>query len=251
MVIEAVCGCNVGKLRKNNEDNLFFNGRCLKQNNNGIKRPFSLKQPTYKDSVFAVFDGMGGEACGEVASFISASVADKYLRQSQKYLLSARELLNDMAEEINREIFKYSVENATGRMGSTMAAMLFRDRDFYACNVGDSRMFRMRKNSFLQISVDDLERLPKGSTAKPRLTQHLGMDPEEIALEPHIVKGELAKGDIYVICSDGVTDMVSNEEMYSVLYGNEDLKAAAEAIIALSLDHGGRDNITVILVKVK
>ncbi len=250
MVIEAVCGCNIGKLRKNNEDNLFFNGRWLDADNNGIKHPLTTRISN-EDSLFAVFDGMGGEECGEIAAYIAASETDVCFEKSKKRLFSPRTLLEELCVKLNNAVYSHALKHSVSRMGSTMAAVFFRDEEIYACNIGDSRIFQIRKNSFLQISEDHVEILPPNANHKPRLTQHLGMDPTEIAVEPHIAKGKLLRGDQYLICSDGLTDMLSNIEIHSIIKSHAGLKTAMEALINAALEKGGKDNVTAILCRVR
>ena len=82
------------------------------------------------------------------------------------------------------------------------------------------------------------------------LTQHLGIDREEMEIEPYIAKGELQEGDIYLLCSDGLTDMLSNFEIFSLLRNHKNMDECATALIRAALEKGGLDNITVLLCKV-
>lgn len=251
MIVESVCISNTGKLRNKNEDNVYFNGRWLEQDNSGLKYPMLTKVSTLGDPIFAVCDGMGGENAGEVASYITVSGID-YIRESyKKKLLGVSDYLKRMTVFLNEEVFNYSVDNNMGRIGSTLATMIFRDNYAYVCNVGDSRIFRLRNNSFLQMSVDDVENLPQNAKHKPRLTQHIGMDPNEIAIEPHISKSELKRGDIYLICSDGVTDMLTNVEIYNIIKTRASIKSAVEEILLKSLENGGRDNISAVICRIR
>lgn len=251
MIVESVCISNTGKLRGKNEDNIYFNGRWLEQDNSGLKYSLLAKASTLDDPMFGVCDGMGGENAGEIASYIAVSSID-YIREShKKKLLGASEFLKRMISFVNDEVFNYSVENGMGRMGSTLAAIMFRDNFAYVSNVGDSRIFRLRNNSFLQMSVDDVEILPPNVKHKPRLTQHIGMDPTEISIEPHISKCELKKGDIFLICSDGVTDMLTNIEIYNIIKTHASIKSSIETLLKKSLENGGRDNISAIICRIR
>lgn len=251
MIVESVCISNTGKIRGKNEDNVYFNGRWLEQDNSGLKYPLSAKASTLDDPMFAVCDGMGGENAGEIASYIAVSSID-YIREShKKKLLGVSEFLKRMITFVNDEVFNYSVENNMGRMGSTLASIMFRDDLAYVSNVGDSRIFRLRNNSFLQMSVDDVELLPANAKHKPRLTQHIGLDPNEIALEPHISKSDLKKGDIFLICSDGITDMLTNVEIYNIIRSRASIRSAIEELLKKALENGGRDNISAVICRIK
>lgn len=251
ITIEAVCGCNVGRVRKNNEDNFYFGGRMLPQENYGLKMIYSQKIDSDEMPLFAVFDGMGGEEAGEVASFLAADAAYQCAEQLKKYIIPPREFLEDMCAKMNRAVCEESQKLTFGRMGSTVASMLFVNDVAYVCNLGDSRVYRLRDNELMQLSEDHIEHLPPNATRKPRLTQHLGIFEDELRLVPFIAKGTIKKGDRYLLCSDGVTDMLSNTEICAVLKEHQSIKQAAAKLIDLALKHGGRDNITVIICKAR
>ena len=93
-----------------------------------------------------------------------------------------------------------------------------------------------------------MERIP--GKKKAPLIQYLGMDPEEILIEPFIAKGDLKKGDQYLLCSDGLTDMLTNFEIADIMLNSPDAATCAENLIRAALEHGGRDNITVIVCRI-
>ena len=136
-------------------------------------------------------------------------------------------------------------------MGSTIAMLMFFGDQPYVCNLGDSRIYRFRDDELMQISEDHLEPVPPGSGRKPRLVQHLGIFEEEMRLEPYIAKGALKRGDVFLLCSDGLTDMVSPAEICLILKETRSEKRAVERLIELALEHGGRDNTTVIVCRIK
>ncbi len=251
MIIESACGCNPGRIRQNNEDNFYFSGRIMPQENMGLKTVYVQKMDTSDMPLFAVFDGMGGEASGEVASFISAETMVKGAEQMKKYLLSPRPFLEKLCADMNRAVCEESSKLTFGRMGSTVASILFWGDMAYACNIGDSRIYRFRDHELLQISTDHVENLPANSKHKAGLMQFLGMPEDEIRLEPSISKGELARGDKFLICSDGVTDMLSNIEICSIMKDHQSVKRIAEELIKQSMKNGGKDNITAIVCKVR
>ena len=85
---------------------------------------------------------------------------------------------------------------------------------------------------------------------KAPLTQHLGINPEDFLIEPYIAKGELAAGDQYLLCSDGLTDMLSNLEISCIMSESETAEVCADRLVHAALERGGRDNVTVIVCRV-
>ena len=193
---------------------------------------------------------MGGEANGELASFGAARGLLEYDRSLLDYFIPARRYLENLTLKINEAVLKEQASCHTENMGTTMAALYFTRSDVYACNVGDSRAYRMREGEFLQLSKDHAAEYPAGSRRKAPLSQYLGLDPTEYRLQPHIAKGELRRGDRYLLCSDGLTDMLSNLEIAAVLHQEQSMEACAQELVDQALAHGGRDNITVIVCRV-
>ena len=99
---------------------------------------------------------------------------------------------------------------------------------------------------FLLLSEDYVESRINADEKKPRLTQYLGIDPEEVLIEPYIVKGDLRMDDQYLLCSDGLTDMLGNVEIVSILVGTESEEACAQKLIDTALEEGGKDNVAMI-----
>lgn len=249
--IEAACGCHTGKIRKNNEDNFYFDGRCLEKENNGLKCPVYVENKAPNGLVFSVFDGMGGESFGEYASFAAARQMQQTERKLMDFFIPARKYLQNLVNQLNDAVLKAQQEMCTERMGSTMVSLLFTGRYVYSCNLGDSRSYRLRNGEFLQLSEDHVERRPGRSNRKAPITRYLGINPEEMQVEPYIAKGELRKGDMYLLCSDGLTDMLTNFEIADIMLKSEDTEDCVRSLIESALDHGGRDNITVIACMIK
>ena len=248
--LDAACGCNIGKVRKNNEDNFYFDGRCLEETNRGLKQPVSMRTVLRKEICYAIFDGMGGENYGECASYAAAIGLKTQTKRLMDYFIPARTFLNETCLRLNSAVVDRAKSLCTERMGTTMVSLFFTHRDVYLCNIGDSRAYRLRNGEFLQISVDHIERREGLTSKKAPLTQHLGIDPEEFLIEPYIAKGDLRRGDQYLLCSDGLTDMLSNFEIDEILNRFYDTTACVQCLIDTALEHGGKDNITVILCRI-
>ena len=248
--IDAACGCNIGKVRKNNEDNFFFDDKCLELDNQGMRNTACFSDTLKNGLCLAVFDGMGGENYGEVASFTAARQMQTVTRSLTDYFVSERKYLLKLTAQLNDAIVEAKKELCTDRCGSTMAALYFSSGCVYTCNIGDSRAYRLRDREFLQLSVDHVEKIPEGECKKAPLTQHLGIDPEDMQIEPYIAKGKISKGDTYLLCSDGLTDMLTNFEISDIMMSCEEPVDCVHKLIQAALEHGGRDNITVIVCKI-
>lgn len=249
-LVEAACLCNMGKVRKNNEDNFFFDGRCLPETNKGLKHPVSMVHTLRKEICVAVFDGMGGENFGEAASFAAADGMQSITRRLKDYFFPEKRFLKDVCEKLNDLVLARAHDLCTSRMGATMVALYFSHGYVYSCNLGDSRAYRLRDGEFLQLSVDHVEKGPEGERKKAPLTQHLGIDPEDMQIEPYIAKGKISKGDTYLLCSDGLTDMLTNFEISDIMLNCEEPADCVQKLIQSALKHGGRDNITVIVCRI-
>ena len=240
--IYAACGSNIGNVRKNNEDNFCFNGKYLDVKNANI--PSCLK---YDDVItdglsFALFDGMGGGHFGEIASYTAA----KYMADIKMQTCGISNL-SELIELLNLAVVKEQQKLIANDMGTTMASIHFSRNNIFICNIGDSRVYRVRRESFLQLSVDHVEKIGYYKSGKPMLTQCLGMDPEEVLIVPHILKRKFESGDVYLLCSDGLTDMVSDFEIHKILSDNKDAEIIVNELISLALERGGKDNITIIV----
>lgn len=249
-ILDAACLCNTGKVRKNNEDNFFFDGRCLEVENDGLKHPVTMTKTLRRELCVAVFDGMGGENFGEYASFAAADCMQYMTRKLKDYFIPERKFLNRMCLTINEAVVAKQQEYCTDRMGSTMVALYFSHGYVYVCNLGDSRAYRLRNGEFLQLSEDHVEKREGQQRKKAPLTQHLGIDPENFLIEPYIAKGELERGDQYLLCSDGLTDMLSNLEIDEIMYASLSAEECAQKLVDAALEKGGRDNVTVIVCRI-
>ena len=254
-ILEAACGCHMGKVRQNNEDNFLFDGRCLPMENQGLKKPVPAEFVLNRPVCMGVFDGMGGAEHGETAAFLAAKTLKDKVQVLTDYVIPERHFLLDACDAMNRAVVETSDLDLLGNMGSTVALALFGPHDLYICNLGDSRIFRYRSGLFMQLSKDhnDARQLrEQGITdRRPRLTQHLGIDPELMQLEPYVAKGGLLPGDWYLLCSDGLTDMVSNFAIVDTLHNSDTPEKCVSGLIKKALENGGRDNITVIACRIK
>lgn len=156
--------------------------------------------------------------------------------------------------QINTAVVRNANDRHTTRMGATLAMLYFTSHRYYICNLGDSRIYQLRKNKLTQLSEDHVEKLQlydrNGNPRKAPLTQHLGIDPNEMVIEPHIANGWIRHGDQYLLCSDGLTDMLSDEEILNIMNRPQKTSEHVGCLIEAALEKGGKDNITVILCKI-
>ena len=236
------CTSHIGKRRSSNQDNFICNGKYMDPKGEPITFPIS---GTISDApaLFGVFDGMGGEECGEVASLIASRCASE-ASVSEKPL----EALLDYCGDANGKICAYAEENDITAMGTTAALLAFTKNEIALCNIGDSKIFRLADNELKQISVDHYAVAVFGQ--KPPLSQNLGIPPSEMIIEPYLARGRYNDGDVYLLCSDGLTDMVPVEDITRIILKGE-FDEIIENLLNAALENGGKDNITIILCKVQ
>jgi protein phosphatase len=239
--------CHIGKIRSTNQDNLWCAGTYLESENEGLVGTQTGTTDAVALPAFAVFDGMGGEQKGEVAAYIAASQFNSTHMNTSKS--DTKLFLLDACFEINTKICEFQKANHIRQMGTTATMLLFGKSDVFICNVGDSRVYLFSGRKLTQISCDHIE----GSIdeKKPPLTQHLGIPETEFVIEPYIAKGAYNNGDRYLVCSDGLTDMVSDEELSRIIAARKSIPDTAKELLDKALGRGGIDNITIILCEVR
>lgn len=248
--LHAACGSNRGRRRNKNEDNFYMDGWSMPYKNNGVQ-PFSARYDLTKARVFGVFDGMGGEEAGEIAAASAANVLLSWQCTHCDSIAGLEDYLISACDSLNAAVCAKSESLPFGRMGTTTALLLFVDDKVCACNVGDSRILLYRDRRLIQLSTDDTERCPRGEVGKGALTQYIGASPDEIKLEPHVVTSKTKRNDLFIICSDGLTDMVTDLQICSCIKRHISLKRITSELIQCAMKNGGRDNITVLLVRVE
>ena len=241
----AIC-CKKGYHSKN-QDNFWSPKKFLPNDNEGLKSGIYKTTKIKNSPAFAVFDGMGGEKNGEVAAGIAASGFDKFYRANIKKSVS--DFVEQVCLVLNKQICTYKDDNQISRMGTTAAVLAFGDTKVYFSNIGDSRIYRYRENQLTQISVDHSETAPPDRKAP--LSQHLGIPPSEFIIEPYFNSEEYIIGDKYVLCSDGITDMLESKELIALLKKDNSPLKNAENIIAAASEKQGKDDMTIIICEVE
>ena len=238
--MEVSSATSVGCIRSLNEDSFF------------------VSEPDSKGTVLAIVaDGMGGHNAGEVASGKAVGILQNGIFRETD--MSAKDVLIKAVGDANQEIYEMSInkKNLSG-MGTTITACLAMENSVTAVQVGDSRLYLIRKDKISQITKDHslVEMLVENGTItkeeaknhpqKNIITRAVGTDK---TVEADIYEFSVKKGDTVLLCSDGLVNMVDDEEILSVIKSAETLDAAANTLVSQAEKAGGTDNITVILIR--
>lgn len=241
--VRFFCCTHIGKCRGLNQDNFICNGIYKEAINDTLKYPISGTVAVSEKPLFGVFDGMGGEMRGEEAAYIAAECAS--------HLNYKNNLIGTMlifCKEANEKICHYAENNDISRMGTTAAMLLFDTKEVVLCNIGDSKIFQYSNGNLRQISEDHVIFQIPGK--KSPLSQNLGIPEKEMKIDPYTVSGNLKDGDVFLISSDGLTDMVTEKRIKDIIEHSQ-YKEIADKLVLEALDNGGRDNITVIVCRVE
>lgn len=208
---------------------------------------------------FIVSDGMGGHAGGEEASRIASDTVRGHLEAHWDSGTASRELLEQAMFKANQAIIAAQLNSpALATMGTTTVVLAFREQPWCA-NVGDSRIYRLRGAALEQITEDQTwvarairlgDLTPEEARVHPKrhiLTQCLG---RQTLAQVEILSLDLQKGDRWLLCSDGLTEELSDQVIENHINSTRSCELAAAALINAAREHGGRNNITVVLVAV-
>ena len=242
---------DVGKVREHNEDAIGANLAM---------------------GLMVLADGMGGYNAGEVASGIAVKtvlelVTEGCQREAREAvepetgLMRQSIILRDAITRANKLIHQTAKSQPQCEgMGTTLVACLFFDNRVSIAHVGDSRLYRMRRGKLEQITLDHSllqELVDRGfysreeaarSTNKNYVTRALGVEP---AVQVDIAEVQAEPEDVYLLCSDGLSDMVDDDDIHlTISTFSDNLETAGQQLIKLSNDHGGKDNISIILANV-
>lgn len=236
------CISHIGNIRSINQDNFICDGNYMDNDKAAIDFPLCGAKTSTETSVFGIFDGMGGEECGEIASYIASKAASDI-----EIGKDATADLLQFCNKANNDICDYATLHELSAMGTTAAILAFTEKEVVLCNIGDSKIFRLCNGILEQISMDHVAVAAFG--VKPPLSQNLGIPPNELVIDPYLARGSYSDGDVYLICSDGLTDMVSVDEITEVLV-SKPIEEAITQLLHKALSNGGKDNTTIILCKI-
>lgn len=240
MIVTGAALTNVGSTRTSNQDCILA-GDWSEQSSMSV--PYTFEFFDAAGEVVLVADGMGGHRAGEQAS---RAAVDAFL--SKECVLHDEEQLSDFLQDINRTVFDLARKDAQlNGMGTTLAGLVCLSDTLLWFNVGDSKVLRFRDEFLRQLSVDDIASITQGSR-KPGLTQALGGAPNFVNVHPHVGSEPISVGWRYLICSDGLTDVVPIPEIEQILASSDEV--ASQRLLDAALAQGAPDNVSVILITV-
>ena len=251
MELEYYALSDVGKRREKNEDSFLANEQI---------------------DLFVVADGMGGHSGGEYASRLAVKTIEDIIETLENDPNVTLQKDADVRPGDYKSWLSYSIQVASNKvyekakkepslkgMGTTTVAILFRKSRAFIANVGDSRGYRVRKNKIAQITKDHSlveEQLDAGMLSRDEVKEHkfkniitrsVGFQDD---VEVDVYSRQVEEGDVFLLCSDGLSNLVDEKDMQEVVSANS-LKEACHHLIDIANERGGDDNITVILVRVK
>ena len=242
---------DTGKIREHNEDTIALDPDI---------------------GLLVLADGMGGYNAGEVASGIAVKTIVSLVReQVEREDMSVHDrganlsrpsiILRDAIHRANKIIYQTArTQPQCEGMGTTVVAALFFDNRVTIAHVGDSRMYRQRNDKFEQVTMDHSllqELVDRGfysaeeaqrAANKNYVTRALGVEPN---VEVELQEAAVQKGDVYVLCSDGLSDMVEDDDIHlTISTFSANLDTVAKQLIQLANDNGGRDNVSAVMAQV-
>ena len=233
---------DIGKAREKNQDYYY------------------VSEDTDVPRIYILADGMGGYKGGEVASKLATESVKKYIENNFSNIIKEKEeilkLIASAVEYANMVVYEKSKEDKELEgMGTTLEVCVIYNNKAYIGHVGDSRIYRIRKDiirkltkdhSYVQQLIEDKKITREEAKTHPKknmITKALGCTP---FVEPDLRARNFEKGDIFIICSDGLTNMVDEKQIYEII--KQDIENATEKLINEANQAGGYDNITVIII---
>ncbi len=253
--------CHRGCVRENNEDNFYFDGDFMPDNQ--VDEGALIQARITRDyHLFAVCDGMGGLKGGERASSICVNTMGM-LNLSMPASTVSR-AIEIYAEDACKKVYQDSITiGEEGREGSTLAVLYMADGKAFVGNVGDSRVYLLRMGKLYQVSADQspvFRMMQRGELTREQMRKHpqgnvigafIGMQ-ESKKPSPYVNHFNLllCAGDRFMLCSDGLSDLLTHDEMQRRLVDNSDPKTAASLLVWRAMELGGKDNTTCMILDV-
>lgn len=254
---------DVGLVRTNNEDNLYCNG--ISSINQTFSHKFHIENTVRMPCIFAICDGMGGEAQGELASLTVVNLLNEYAEKikSQSSSKHVNEIVQSFISDANNRLCKIMREKSL-RMGTTLALVIISEGIVYAYNIGDSRIYKFKHGMLSRISEDHTiatqkikmglldEEQARHDKSRHVLTRCIGIFDDEMILTPYIIPPfSIDKECRLLLCSDGLTDMLPDTKIESIMLKHQETSSTINALVDSALQNGGRDNITCIIIDFK
>ena len=242
-MIKAYAKSDIGKVRDMNQDYFY------------------ISEPLDETQVYILADGMGGYNGGEIASKLATTCAKNYLQNNFKDTPKDKEsimkLVKSSMEYANMVVYEKSQENKELEgMGTTLEICLIYNNRVYIGHIGDSRIYRIRKDIIRKLTQDHsyVQKLVKDGTITKEEAEHhpkknmlmkaLGCN---AFVEPDVAVKGFLKDDIILMGSDGLTNFVSQDDLYKTV--KENIEFAPQKLVDIANNNGGQDNITVVVIK--
>ncbi|WP_175444977.1 protein phosphatase 2C domain-containing protein [Ruminococcus sp. YE78] len=252
---------DTGAVRDHNEDSFYIGGRI--KHKFGESEVGEYCEPCSETYVYGVFDGLGGEDYGEVASAIAAELLERFnarLKAASADMLDS--IMTEYADRANAAILDMLAEHNSDCGGSTFTAIIVKDGVAYPYYIGDSRIYLYRDGALTLISHDQTlaqrlvdggymtEEEADGSYESHVLVSFLGEDSDRKGLEVQRCEPvKLEQGTVLMMCSDGLSDMCSSADIAEVI--SEHDSRTARRLADRAVEKGGYDNVTVVTIKAK
>jgi PPM family protein phosphatase len=232
MTFFAAAATDIGRVRSRNEDS------------------FLLDRDT---NLYAVADGMGGHAAGDVASQTAIAAFQSAFHETRSALVAVKSANRAVLERAQADADKIG-------MGTTLTAMHASGNAIFVAHVGDSRLYRLRERTLVQLTRDHTaaqDRIDHGTMTKleamrhplsSMLTRALGLRAD---VDVDLFEEQLQTGDVFLVCSDGLTGMVTDEDLCAMLMQDKSLEELARELVDAANARGGVDNITALLMAVR
>lgn len=249
MAIVSASKTDPGLVRTNNEDSLFTNDNI---------------------PLFVVADGMGGHLGGEVASQMAISIISDYVKENHESHRSPEKMLEQAISLANQSIYEHALKNEKIQgMGTTVVCLYFKNSYAYIASVGDSRAYLINQGLIYQINKDHTliqEKLNLGIYGREQASQDnmrnvlirtVGYEP---VVQVDVLKYKVLKGDIFLLCSDGLYGQVHDQDIVYLVnrtthksekVGKQEVQKINDELVQLANDNGGNDNITSVLLMTK
>lgn len=207
-------------------------------------------------NVFIVADGMGGHKAGDIASVTAVDAVLRSIEQSEK--TDVISIMEEAVREANKTLYEKSKSNEEwAGMGTTLVLATVMDNTIFVANIGDSRLYLIddgihqitRDHSYVEemVSIGEIDKSEARTHSKKNIiTRAIGVEEETHA---DFFEVQFKKGDKLLMCSDGLTNMIEDNDILSVIAGNNDIESTVHKLIDLANDSGGKDNIAVLIAE--
>lgn len=247
MNLYVTAASRVGCVRKNNEDMVLVGSSFIRNDNINSK----IELTSEKRIIFAVADGMGGHNSGEVASsdalhnlrfFFSDIPAGLTAGEFNEMMLVWLESINHILDSKGR------VDERFRGMGTTLVGLAYYCGHFYSLNCGDSRLYRLRNGSLKQLTTDhSLNNMLGSSKHSSIITNCIGGGNNHSYMDIVKMTDDVQYSDVYLLCSDGLSDMLDDQQIEVLLKSGGD----ADALCQAAIEAGGFDNVSACVIEVK